>query len=99
MLTQGFSQALQILKDTYLKVDEAVPQPKPADSLQTCSLSLELPTPLNKPKKHCKQDTKKIEQNNHFFTARSPVTIMLLILKKYKEESIKVSLYRENEIW
>lgn len=57
MLTQGFSQALQILKDMYLKVDEAVLQPKPADSLQMCSLSLKLPTPLNKPKKHCKQDT------------------------------------------
>lgn len=70
MLTQGFSQALQILKDTYLKVDEAVPQPKPADSLQTCSLSLELPTPLNKPKKHCKQDTKKTEQNNQFFHSK-----------------------------
>lgn len=52
MLTQGFSQALQILKDTCLKADEVVLQPKLADSLQMCSLSLKLPMPLNKPKKH-----------------------------------------------
>lgn len=56
MLTQGFSQALQILKDTCLKADEVVLQPKLADSLQMCSLSLKLPMPLNKPKKHSKQD-------------------------------------------
>lgn len=55
MLTQGFSQALQILEDMCLKADEVVLQPKPADSLQMYSLSLELPTLLNKPKKHSKQ--------------------------------------------
>ena len=56
MLTQGFSQALQILTDMCLKADEVVLQPKLADSLQMYSLSLKLPTPLNKPKKHSKQD-------------------------------------------
>lgn len=47
MLTQGFSQALQILEDTCLKADEVVLQPKLADSLQMYSLSLELPALLN----------------------------------------------------
>lgn len=90
MLTRGFSQALQILKDMYLKVDETVLQPKPADSLQMCSLSLKLPMPLNKPKKHCKQDTlRKVNRIITFFTARSPVIIMLSILTNYKEEPIK----------
>lgn len=55
MLTQGFSQALQILKDTCLKADEVVLQPRLADSLQMYSLSLKLPMPLNKPEKHRKQ--------------------------------------------
>lgn len=51
MLTQGFSQALQILTDTCLEANEVVLQPKLADSLQMYSLSLKLPMPLNKPKK------------------------------------------------
>lgn len=55
MLTQGFSQALQILKDTCLEADGAVLQPRLADNLQMYSLSLKLPMPLNKPKKHSKQ--------------------------------------------
>lgn len=63
MLTQGFSQALQIPKDMCLKADEVVLQPKLAGSLQMCSLSLELPAPLNKSKKH----GKKTEKNHHFF--------------------------------
>lgn len=95
MLTQGFSQALQILKDTYLKGDEAVLQPKPADSLQMCSLSPKLPMPLNKPKKHCKQDTlRKLTRITTFFTARNSVTIMLSILKNHEEELIKVHIER-----
>lgn len=56
MLTQGFLQVLQILKDKCPKADEVVLQPKLTDSLQMYSLSLKLPTPLNKPKKHGKQD-------------------------------------------
>lgn len=68
MLTQGFSQALQILKDRCLKADEVVLQPKLADNLQMYSLSQELPTPLNKPKKHSKQDTlRKLSRIIFFF--------------------------------
>lgn len=93
MLTQGFSQALQILKDTCLKADEVVLQPKLADSLQMYNLSLELPMPLNKSKKNSKQDNLRPPSRiiTFFFIARHPVTLKLSVLKNYKEEPRKES--------
>lgn len=101
MLTQGFSQALQILRDTCLEANEVVLQPGLADSLHMYSLSLKLPMPFNKPKKQSKEDqSKKTEQNLFFFwRARNPLTIMCSILKNYKEEPIKESSHTKNEIW
>lgn len=100
VLTQGFSQALQIPKDMCLKADEVVLQPKLAGSLQMCSLSLELPAPLNKSKKHCKQDTvRKLKRIITFLFLIKRNSIMLSILKNYKEKSIKESAHAKNEIW
>lgn len=100
MLTQGFSQALQIPKDMCLKAVEVVLQPKLAGSLQMCSLSLELPVPLNKPKKHSKQDTvRKLKRIITFLFLIKRNPIMLSILKNYREKPIKASAHTKNEIW
>lgn len=51
VLTQDFSQALQIPGDKCLKEDGAVLQPKLDSSLQMCNLSLEPLRPFKKRKK------------------------------------------------
>lgn len=83
MLTQGFSQALQILKDTCLEANEVVLQPGLAGSLHMYSLSLKLPMPLNKPKKQSKEDqSKKTEQNLFFLKSKKSFNNYVL----YSEE-------------